>query len=57
MTDNKSWWVREEWSQLLPVFLREQTRLEELNLNNSCFTGEFSESLLTTIAQTSQLCS
>ena len=56
MGANRGWWIREECRQLLPVFLRQQQRLQELDLNQSNFTSEFSETLLTTIAQTPNLC-
>ena len=55
MTENKGWWIQEGCIQLLQAFLREQERLEELHLRHSYFSSEFSEKLLTTIAQTSRL--
>ena len=57
ISKNKSWWTREDCRQLLQAFLCEQERLEELEMYSSYLTSEFSENLLTTIAQTPKLCS
>ena len=37
---NKVWWTRQECLQLLPVFLRQQERLEELDLSKGYFTSD-----------------
>ena len=57
MADNKSWWILEECKQLLPVSLRQQQRLQELNLDFSQLTAEYTESLLTQIAARDDFCS
>ena len=55
MSHNKGWWIREDCRELLKAFLRKQEQLDVLNLNNSYFSSDFSENLLTTIEETPKL--
>ena len=57
MSNTKVWWIQEERLQLLLAFLREQDQLVEFDFRLNFLASDCSESLLTTIAQTPQLCS
>ena len=55
LAKNESWWTRAEYCNLFNTFLNTQDRISDYNLNFNKFSSQFTETILSTIINKTEL--